>query len=252
MYNQFSKNFKVLRKVHELTQEQVAEMLGVSAQAISKWECGVSYPDIEVLPIISNAFNVSIDYLLGIDIAKQEKDIAEIINKSIELCNSDKYNEAVALLRNALVQYPSSCDIMYHLAWSLRGTIKEFPENEIEAINIYKRILNVSKNSELLCKSTRDLAYCYYTLGDIKIARSYIEMLPPFEVCREYNLGRSNVLIGKELSEYLLNNIKIYALAIKECLEFFVDEKILKEEEKLPYSKEKALKDIELLETILQ
>ena len=43
MYNCFSTNFKDLRKMQELTQEQIAEMLGVTSQAISKWECGVSH-----------------------------------------------------------------------------------------------------------------------------------------------------------------------------------------------------------------
>ena len=57
MDNRFSNNFKELRKLQELTQEQIAEMLGVTSQAISKWECGTSYPDIEMLPIIANIFS---------------------------------------------------------------------------------------------------------------------------------------------------------------------------------------------------
>ena len=86
------------------------------------------------------------------------------------------------MLRNALIQYPAGCDIMYWLAWSLRGIIKEHPWHEKEAINI---ILNISKNSKLVCKVTRDLVYCYYTLGDIQTTQVYINMLPSFEVCRE-------------------------------------------------------------------
>lgn len=252
MDNRFSNNFKELRKIHELTQEQIAEMLGVTSQAISKWECGTSYPDIEMLPVIANIFKVSTDYLLGVDITKQEKDIDDTINKAKELCNKNNYDDSVVLLRNALIQYPSSCDIMYWLAWSLRGTIKKHPEHEQEAINIYRRILNVSKNSELLCKVTRDLAYCYYTLGDVQVAKTYIDMLPSFEVCREYNLGRSNVLIGKELAEALQNNIRMYATAIQECLEYFADENILKETEMFPYSVQRATKDLENIKEFLK
>ena len=112
MDNRFSNIFKELRKLQELTQEQVAEMLGVTSQAISKWECGTSYPDIEMLPIIANIFKVSTDYLLGVDISKQEKDIFEIIEKAKAFCDNSKNNDAVILLRNALIQYPSSCEIM--------------------------------------------------------------------------------------------------------------------------------------------
>ena len=252
MDNRFSNNFKELRKLQELTQEQVAEMLGVTSQAISKWECGTSYPDIEMLPIIANIFKVSTDYLLGVDITKQEKDILETIEKAKALCDNNKYTDAVTMLRNALIQYPSSCDIMYWLAWSLRGTIKEHPEHEQEAINIYRRILNISKNSELICKVTRDLAYCYYTLGDVQTAKAYIDMLPSFEVCREYNLGRSNVLSGKDLSEALQKNIRLYATAIQECLEYFANENILKEAEMFPYSTQKATKNLESIKEFLK
>ena len=251
MDNRFSNIFKELRKLQELTQEQVAEMLGVTSQAISKWECGTSYPDIEMLPIIANIFKVSTDYLLGVDISKQEKDIFEIIEKAKAFCYNSKYNDAVILLRNALIQYPSSCEIMYWLAWSLRGTIRQHPEHEHEAINIYRRILNISKNSELICKVTRDLAYCYYTLGDVQTAKAYIDMLPSFEVCREYNLGRSNVLTGKDLADVLQKNIRMYATAIQECLEYFVNENILKEDEMFPYSTQMATKHLENIKEFL-
>jgi len=252
MDNRFSNNLKKLRKLQELTQEQIAEMLGVTSQAISKWECGTSYPDIEMLPIIANIFKVSTDFLLGVDITKQEKDIDETIKKAQALCHENQYGDSVTFLRNALIQYPSSCDIMYWLAWSLRGTIKKHPEHEQEAINIYRRILNTSKNPELLCKVTRDLAYCYYTLGDVETAKTYIDMLPSFEVCREYHLGRSNVLSGKELAEVLQNNIRMYATAIQECLAYFTDENILKETEMFPYSTQKAKENLESIKDFLR
>jgi transcriptional regulator with XRE-family HTH domain len=252
MDNRFSNNFKELRKMQELTQEQIAEMLGVTSQAISKWECGTSYPDIGLLPVIANMFKVSTDYLLGVDITKQEKDIQEIIGKAKELDGADKSADAVVLLRNALIQYPSNCDIMYWLAWSLRGTIRQHPEHEHEAINIYRRILNISKNSELICKVTRDLAYCYYTLGDVQTAKAYVDMLPSFEVCREYNLGRSNVVTGKDLADVLQNNIRLYATAIQKCLEYFANENILKEDEMFPYSTQIATKHLENIKEFLK
>ena len=197
-------------------------------------------------------FKVSTDYLLGVDITKQEKDIQETIGKAKELDYADKSADAVVLLRNALIQYPSNCDIMYWLARSLRGTIKEHPEHEQEAIHIYRRILNVSKDSELLCKATRDLVYCYYTLGDVDVAKAYIDMLPSFEVCREYNLGRSNVLSGAELAQVLQNNIRLYAAAIQECLEYFADESILKESDMFPYTTQRAAKNLEKLKDFLE
>ena len=54
-----------LRRRDELTQEALAVALGVTSQAVSRWEAGGSYPDMELLPSIANYFGVSIDELFG-------------------------------------------------------------------------------------------------------------------------------------------------------------------------------------------
>ena len=64
---------KELRQENGLTQEDLAEQLGVSFQAISRWENGTTYPDITLLPIIANMFDVTIDYLLDMESHKKMK-----------------------------------------------------------------------------------------------------------------------------------------------------------------------------------
>ncbi len=61
----FAKNLVQLRKQYRFTQEQLAQKLNISFQAISKWETGQSYPDINQLPKIADIFNISIDNLVG-------------------------------------------------------------------------------------------------------------------------------------------------------------------------------------------
>ncbi len=63
---EFAEIFKSMRKERRLTQEQVAESLGVSPQAISRWETAASLPDIALLPSIASYFDTSADALLGI------------------------------------------------------------------------------------------------------------------------------------------------------------------------------------------
>ena len=62
-----AQNLRKYRKERGLTQEQLAKALAVSAQSVSKWECGDGYPDIELLPNIANHLKISVDALIGND-----------------------------------------------------------------------------------------------------------------------------------------------------------------------------------------
>ncbi len=72
------KNLRRLRKEAGITQAQLADKLGVSFQAVSRWETGAAYPDITLLPELAAAFQVSVDTLLGITEAR-EKDISIVV-----------------------------------------------------------------------------------------------------------------------------------------------------------------------------
>ena len=64
--SKFSDIFKALRLDKRLTQEQLAEILGVSPQAVSRWETSTSYPDVTLLPTIASFFETTVDELLGL------------------------------------------------------------------------------------------------------------------------------------------------------------------------------------------
>ncbi|SCW49477.1 Transcriptional regulator, contains XRE-family HTH domain [Ruminococcaceae bacterium YRB3002] len=86
----FSEKLQILRKNKGLTQEALADKLGVSRQAVAKWEAGQVYPDISNLIQISELMNVSVDYLVkdqdcAVSIRKQQDtDIDEIIDFRLE------------------------------------------------------------------------------------------------------------------------------------------------------------------------
>ena len=61
----FKDNLVELRKIHDMSQEELADIIGVSRQTLSKYETGESLPDIEKCKLIANAFGVSIDDLLN-------------------------------------------------------------------------------------------------------------------------------------------------------------------------------------------
>ncbi len=68
----FAENLQTIRKNNHLSQEELAEMLGVSRQAVSKWELGEGYPEVEKLLILSNKLNVSLDSLMGGSVPRSE------------------------------------------------------------------------------------------------------------------------------------------------------------------------------------
>ena len=84
--SKLSENLKKIRKDNNFSQEDLAEKLGVSRQAISKWESGVAYPEMDKIIQIAKMFNINIDDLLKNDIreSKNEKEKKNSINKCID------------------------------------------------------------------------------------------------------------------------------------------------------------------------
>ena len=81
----FAENLKSIRKEQKLSQEELAEMLGVSRQAISKWEQGEGYPEVEKLLLLSSKLNISLDNLMSTEISQQSTNNKSIVTGSITI-----------------------------------------------------------------------------------------------------------------------------------------------------------------------
>ena len=91
----FEDNLKKLRKVNNITQAELAQQMNVSLTTVSNWETGFSKPDVEQLKRLAEIFNVSTDYLLGINYNKQWKDVlvkAGILNSNDEISYDELKN----------------------------------------------------------------------------------------------------------------------------------------------------------------
>ena len=73
----FGQKIKLLRREASMTQENLAELLSISPQAVSRWETDVAMPDISLLPPIANLFDVTTDYLLGMETYQKDLRKAE-------------------------------------------------------------------------------------------------------------------------------------------------------------------------------
>ena len=81
-----------LRKKNNYTQEELAGIIGVSRQAISKWESGLANPDIEKLIKLSELYGCSIDYIVGNDNKIDENRTNDELNKNIDEANNSENN----------------------------------------------------------------------------------------------------------------------------------------------------------------
>lgn len=163
----FSEIFKKLRKERDLTQETLADYLGVSFQAVSKWERGESYPDIELLPEIAGYFGVSVDELLGVNRAENEKEILGIIEEFDNLTDSEKRHEIIV---KAIEKYPNDfrLQLRYMGDLAFRNNGKDYKEYLPKIKAIYANIQNNCRVDTVRICAKRYLAAYYNTLAYYK------------------------------------------------------------------------------------
>lgn len=122
-----AENLKRLRQNCGLTQEQLAERLGVSFQSVSRWETGLSYPDVEMIPEIAAFFEVSTDVLMGVEKSTMEQNL-ERDKKRLRMDASETHEERLALVAEMHRRYPHDAEILVDLVYAL----SPFPERNRE------------------------------------------------------------------------------------------------------------------------
>lgn len=111
-----------LRKEKNITQEQLALMVGVSAGAVSKWENGKSTPDISLLSPLARALDTSLDILLSFQQELSEKQVDDIKKELMELFLHESYDAGEAKCKEYLKEYPNSI----HLKFTAAGLIQMY------------------------------------------------------------------------------------------------------------------------------
>ena len=137
---QINEQIAVLRKKKGMTQEQLATVLGVTNQSVSKWESGQCCPDIGLLPRLAEYFGVSMDELFGIEAPKQEQTIFDRLQKTPLLYQAyviatDKGGVSTSILQRRLsIGYQKAKDLIAELI-SL-GYVQEESENGLHRMTV--------------------------------------------------------------------------------------------------------------------
>ena len=110
---------KKLRKEREITQEEFAEVLGVSCQSVSRWENDSCYPDIELIPTIAEFFGISTDRLMGVNETKEQ----EMVNSYLEAFQNEisqgNINECITIARKGVKEFPNNYTLLNKLMYAL-------------------------------------------------------------------------------------------------------------------------------------
>ena len=215
---QLGETIKALRKRGGETQEMLADVLGITSQAVSRWEQNAAYPDMELIPAIANYFGVTIDELFGYD-RDREKKVDEIIARVDAFrirARSDSawVEECAAILREGLAEFPKNEKLMMALADTLceagwrryqewldydsEGYIyhrrDKHVKNEfwLEAVRLCEELVGTARDSGIFTRAVRILVLLYRNFGEYEKAASYANRMPGLENSREILLASAS------------------------------------------------------------
>ncbi len=224
---EIGEKIRELRRRNGKTQEDLATALGVTCQAVSRWEASGGYPDMEILPSIANYFGVSIDTLFGFQ-SDRDRRINEIIARidSYHIkaqSDGDWVEECLEILREGLIEFPQDERLLIKLADTLseagwrrhqewlyydeEGYIRHDYDRHrtnnywTEAVKICESLADSAKDTAIATKAVSILVLLYRNFGETEKAVSCASRMPDLAHCREIMLAAATD--GKEQAGYI-------------------------------------------------
>ena len=214
---------RLLRKKNDVTQDKLADHLGVTPQAVSRWESGVCYPDMNYLPAIADYFSVTMDDLLCYTGAQKTAKVQEYLEEVEHLLDRDRVTEALEVLRRAMADIPSDHSLQLEAAGVLSlyagmlmdsgsGERIEAAVNAVlsEAVSLCRHILEDCTDDGLRDETKKTLCDIYaHQLGDTVQAEEIANQLHGMNVSRE--IIRATMLTGDVAFEQAQRNLILFA-----------------------------------------
>ncbi len=185
-----------LRTERGITQEQLAVFLGVTPQAVSRWELAIGYPDVELLPTIAEYFGVTTDELFGREQADREALRREIYVAMRSNANVGEDNEeTVRTAREYVAAFPTDEKIQKNLAdsicraymWEETPDLNRLAEAEKRYLTLAETTRDVDFRNEVLCCLGSLYAVGYKEPGKLE---EVLRQLPAMRFCREASASR--------------------------------------------------------------
>ncbi|MCH5188115.1 MAG: helix-turn-helix transcriptional regulator [Oscillospiraceae bacterium] len=194
----FNEVFRRLRRDRDLTQEQAADIFGVSPQAVSRWETGAACPDIALLPNIAEYFGVTIEELLGADEERRRAKVQSYLDEFQRFVMNGDVNECIRIAREGVKEFPNNYALLDKLMYALfisgddSGNIENWQENnekyKDEIIEIGEKIIRGCTDDVIRYYAKSRLGFHYCELGEKEKGRAIFESLPSEDSSREVNM----------------------------------------------------------------
>lgn len=212
-----AENLKNLRLKKGVTQNDLAEFLGMSNQSVSKWERGEGFPDITLLPAIASYFGVTVDDLLGCGRIAIDAKVQDYLEQSQKLSHDYNVWEDLDLWEAAYAEFPNEPKVIDGLMGSLFAIYMcESPDDPeryaARTIELGQRLLDESNDSEIREHAVQILCYTYSHLGDTENAKRYAEQMGNYPTSRGQLLA--SVLDGEEKVRQAQGNVESLAVCI--------------------------------------
>lgn len=163
---------KQLRKQKGITQEQLAGSVGISFQAVSKWENNIALPDITLVPVLASFFGVSIDELFDYNLKELQAKVKAICDEAYKYRENEP-EKARVIIEDGLKSYPDNDVLLNNLLYVLN-----YSKEPDETIKIAGRLFSDTNDDSIKYDALRFLAYAYNAKGENESARMAIEQIP--------------------------------------------------------------------------
>jgi len=207
------------RKEKGITQDELANYIGVSKASVSKWETEQSYPDIVLLPQLAAFFNISIDELMGYEPQMTKEDIAKLYFKLHEDLSQKPYDEVLEECREIIKKYFSCFPLLLQMGNLLvsssifAGDDEKYSAIIAEAKELFVRVRKESGDAELMRSAVYMEATCAIFLVNpneaIELLEKAIVPMLPQEVllASAYNMTKRNAEAETVLQVGIYQNI---------------------------------------------
>lgn len=189
------KKIRRLRKERNISQEVLADALGISFQAVSKWENESAMPDVTLIPAIASYFGVSTDELFDYNVFEAEQKIMKIVGEAAA-CRDEEPEKAEKILREGLKQFPGNGILLNNLLYTMRS-----PERNEEVIALCRTLIDnyegFAEDEEIRCDALRIMAETYAAMGQQCAAEDCLNKLPEIYFTK---LGKKAELLSGEKS----------------------------------------------------